>query len=68
MLDYDYFKKNYKLVAVDLSKQKELDADPGAIQQIEFKYMLETNSTIYWVLEKSKETISEFYKGTVKVY
>ena len=68
LLDYDYFKKNYKLVAVDLSKQKELDADPRAIQQIEFKYVLETNSTIYWVLEKSKETISEFYKGTVKVY
>ena len=68
LLDYDYFKKHYKLVAVDLSKQKELDADPEAIQQIEFKYILETNSTIYWVLEKSKETILEFYKGTVKVY
>ena len=68
LLDYDYFKKHYKLVAVNLSKQKELDADPRAIQQIEFKYMLETNSTIYWVVEKSKETILEFYKGTVKVY
>ena len=43
LLDYNYFKKHYKLVAVDLSKQKELDADPRAIQQIEFKYMLETN-------------------------
>ena len=68
LLDYDYFLKHYKLVAVDLSKQKELDADPRAIQQIECKYMLPTNSTIYWVLEKSKETILEFYKGTVKVY
>ena len=68
LLDYNYFSKYYKLVAVDLSKQKELDADPRAIQQIEFKYMLDTNSTIYWVLEKSKETILEFYKGTVKVY
>ena len=68
LLDYDYFKKNYKFVAFGLSKQKELDADPRAIQQIELKYMLETNSTIYWVLEKSKETILEFYKGTVKVY
>ena len=47
LLDYNYFKKHYKLVAVDLSKQKELDADPRAIQQIEFKYMLGTNSTIY---------------------
>ena len=68
LLDDDYFNKHYKLVAVDLSKQKELDGDPRAIQQIEFTYMLETNSTIYWVLEKSKETILEFYKGTVKVY
>ena len=68
LLDFDYFKNHYKLVAADLSKQKELDADPRAIQQIEFKYMLGTNSTIYWVLEKSKETILEFYKGTVKVY
>ena len=68
LLDFNYFDKHYKLVAVDLSKQKELYADPRAIQQIEFKYMLGTNSTIYWVLEKSKETILEFYKGTVKVY
>ena len=68
LLDYNYFDKHYKLVAVDLSKQKELYADPRAIQQIEFKYMLGTNLTIYWILEKSKETILEFYKGTVKVY
>ena len=65
-LDFNYFDK-HKLVAVDLSKPKELDADPRSIQQIEFKYMLGTNSTIYWVLEKSKEIILEFYKGTVKV-
>ena len=57
LLVFNYFNKYYKLVAVDLSKQKELDADPRAIQQIEFKYTLGKNSTIYWVLEKSKETI-----------
>ena len=68
LLDYDYFSKHYKLVAVDLSKQKDLDADPIAIQQIKFKYMLEVNSTIYYVLEKPKEVILEFYKGTIKVY
>ena len=60
LLDFNYFDKHYKLVAVDLSKQKELDADPRPIQHIEFKYMLGTNSTIYWVLKKSKETILEF--------
>ena len=68
LLDYNYFDKHYKLVAVNLSKQKELDADPRAIQQIELKYIIETSSNIYWVLEKSKETILEFYKGTIKVY
>ena len=66
--DFNYFNEHYKLVAVYLSEQKELDADPRAIQQIEFKYMIRTSSIIYLVLEKSKETILEFYKGTVKVY
>ena len=68
LLDYDYFKKNYKLVAIDLSKQKELDADPRAIQQMEFKCKFDNDCTVYIILEKSKETILEFYKGTVKVY
>ena len=34
--DYDYIKNHYRLIAVDLSRQKELDADPKAIEQIEF--------------------------------
>ena len=68
MLDFNCFDKHYKLVAVDLSKQKELDADPRAIQQSEFKYMIGMSSTMYWVLEKFKEIKLEFYKGTVKVY
>ena len=67
LLNYQYFKKNYKLVAVDLTKQKELDADPRAIQQIEFYRRLETNSQVCTVLEKSKETILEFYKGIANV-
>ena len=41
MLDYDYIKYHYNLIAVDLSRQKELDADPKAIQQIEFVGQLE---------------------------
>ena len=32
LLDYSYFKENYKLIAIDLSKQQALDADPRAIQ------------------------------------
>ena len=60
VLDYRYFKDHYKLIAFDLSKQKELDADPRAIQQIEFYGMLKTNSQVCTVLEKSKEAILEF--------
>ena len=67
LLDYQYFKDHYQLIAVDLSKQKELDADSRAIQQIEFYGMLKTNSQVCTVLEKSKETMLEFYKGTAKV-
>ena len=53
LLDYDYFKKNYQLIAIDLSKQRELDADPRAIQQIEFIGMLKTRSNVFKILEKS---------------
>ena len=67
LLDYQYFKDHYNLIAVDLSKQKELDADSRAIQQIEFYGMLKTNSQVCTVLEKSKEMMLEFYKGTAKV-
>ena len=67
LLDYQYFKDNYQLIAVDLSKQKELDADPRAIQQIEFYGVLDTKSQGCTVLEKSKETVLGFYKGTVKI-
>ena len=57
LLDYDYFKNNYQLIAVDLSKQRELDAAPRAIQQMEFIEMLKTRSNVSTILEKSKETI-----------
>ena len=53
--------------AVDLSKQKELDADSRAVQQIEFYGMLKTNLQVCTILEKSKETMLEFYKGTAKL-
>ena len=66
MLDYQYLKDHYQLIAVYLSKQKELDADPRAIQQIEFYEMFKTKSQVCTVLEKSKESVLEFYKGTAK--
>ena len=67
LLDYDYFEKNCQLIAIDLSKQRELDADPRAIQQIEFIGILKTRSNVFTILEKSKETILKFNKGTAKV-
>ena len=55
LLNYHYFKNHYNLIAIDLSKQKELDVDSRAFQQIEFYGMLKTNSQVCAVLEKSKE-------------
>ena len=72
LLDSDYFEKNYRIIAADLSKQKALDADSRAIQQIIFTGKIKatvanTRVIIYYILEKSKETILEFSKGTTKV-
>ena len=67
LLDYQYVKDNYNLIAVDLSKQIELDADSKAIQQIEFYGMSKTKSQTCRVLEKPKETMLEFYKARPKV-
>ena len=71
-MDFAYSEKNYKLIAVDLSKQKALDADSRAVQQ--FIFTGKTKATeenarviIYYILEKSKETMLEFSKGTTKV-
>ena len=65
LLDYQYFKDHYQLIVINLSQQKE--PDPRSIQQIEFYGKLETNSQVCTVLEKPKETLLEFYKGTAKV-
>ena len=66
LLGYQYFKYYYNLIAFDLSKQKELDADSRAIQQFEFYGMLKTNSQVWTVLEKLKETMLEFTKEQKK--
>ena len=57
------------MIAVDLSKQQELDPDTRAIQQINFTANLDRagNTRIYFILEEAKETISNFAQGTVKV-
>ena len=64
-------KDSYELIAVDLRKQKALDADPRAIQQIVFQGVVRgydnTKIRLYTILEQSKETILEFCKRTTKL-
>ena len=69
LLDYPYFSDSFKMIAVDLSKQQALDADPRAIQQINFIANLDRagNARVYFILEEAKETILDFSHGTVKV-
>ena len=57
------------MIAIDLNKQQVLDADPRAIQQINFTANLdrEGNKTIFFVIEEAKETVFEFTQGTEKV-
>ena len=57
------------MTAVDLSKQQALDADPKAVQQINFTANLDRagNTRIYFTLEEAKITILDFSEGTVKV-
>ena len=67
-LDYVYFKDDFRLITADLSKQKALDADPKAIQQIIFTGQVDDEAlTVFYILEQSKETKLEFSKGTTKV-
>ena len=63
------YDKYCKMIAVDSSKQQVLDADPKAIQQINFTANLDRagNTRFYFILEEAKETVFEFSKGTVKV-
>ena len=77
LLDYDYIKNHYRLIPVDLSRQKELNADPKAIHQIEFVGQLKnvgnTNADgaesmfILTILEKMKEMRLKFSQGSVTV-
>ena len=69
LLDYTCFKKYYKKILVDLSKQQALDADPKTIQQINFTATLHrpNNTRFFFILEEAKETVFEFSQGNVKV-
>ena len=65
LLDYPYFKDNYRMIALDLSRKNELDADPRAIQQINFTANLDRagNTTIFLLLKKQKKPFSNFHRA-----
>ena len=69
LLDYTYFKDYYEKIAIDLTKQQALDADPRAIQQINFMVNLDRagNTIIFFIIEEAKETVLDFSQGTTKV-
>ena len=78
MLDYEYIKNHYRLITVPLSKQKEFDAEPKEIQQIDFVRELKnidylkadgTWSMFVWtILEKMKETRLKVSEGKITVF
>ena len=70
MLDYRYFEENYKMIEIDLSKHQALDADPRAIQHINYTANLNRagNTTRFLIIiEVKKPPELDFSKRTVKV-
>ena len=67
--NYNNFNNYYKAIAIDLSKQKAINADPKAIQQINFTGNLHwvECAKMFFIIEEAKETILDFSHGTVKV-
>ena len=69
LLDYSYFRENFKMILIDLSKQLTRKVDLKAMQQINFTGNLEKawNTTVFFFIEEVKETIVDFSKGTLKI-
>ena len=69
LLDYPNLKENYEIIAIGLSKKQALDADPRAIQQINFTANLDRggNTTMFFIIGEPKETVLDFSQGTAKV-
>ena len=67
LLDYDYFKKYYKLIAIDLSKQQVLQENEDLIQQINFIGKLEEAANVFIIIEKKENTILGFSQNIANV-
>ena len=71
LLDYLYFKENYKMIAIYLSKHQAFGADPRAIQQINLTANLDKagNTAMFFIFEEAKKkTVLDFPQGTAKVF
>ena len=66
-MDFAYFRKTYRLIAADLTKQKALDADSRVIQQIIFTGRENASTMIYHILEQWKETMLQSSERKTKV-
>ena len=69
LLDCEYFSKHYRLIAIDLSKQTELE-NPDLKQKINFIESLERNegATMFFIIEKKEETPFDFSQNSVTVF
>ena len=67
LLDYDYFKKYYKLIAIDLRKQQVLQENEELIQQINLIGRLTEAANIFIIIEKKEHTILEFSQNFANV-
>ena len=67
LLDYDYFKKHYKLITIDLSKQQVLQENEDLIQQINFIGRLTEAANVFIIIEKKEHTILEFSQNFANV-
>ena len=67
LLDYDYFKKYYKLIVIDLSKQQVLQENEALIQQNNFIGRTEVASNTFIIIEKKENTILEFSQNVANV-
>ena len=68
LLDYDYFKNYYKLIAIDLSKQQVLQENEDLIEEINFIRRLTEAANVFIIIEKKENTILEFSQNFAKVY
>ena len=66
LLDYEYFSKHYKLIAIDLSKQIEV-GNPDLKQQINFIGRFEEDATMFFIIDKKGETTFDFSQNSVTI-